>query len=202
VRLHRCAVLLLALVLVGCDGPKRIELPTDTGTATAVFWAPRRHLAPAVLVIPGSAQPADHWAALALQFRRLGFGTLVLERNPDSSAGDELPAQVASAFTFLRQQKKVDAARIVLLGQEAGAPAALEFAAAEPMARLAVLVSPPAETRVALLRDYGARPLVLFGDDGEAPVLAALAAAAQGEVARRPAAGWQEEIVSLLKFRL
>ncbi|MFQ5777860.1 MAG: dienelactone hydrolase family protein [Terriglobia bacterium] len=131
-----------------------------------MYWKPPKALSPATLLLPGEDGAKEDWVGLATRLRQQGYGVLALDfRQPGEVDRGQLLAGVRAGFDFLRQEKKVDAARIGLIGAGLGADAALNFAAQEPLARLAVLLSPglgqhvlPAEPALA---DYGFRPLLL-----------------------------------------
>jgi dienelactone hydrolase len=157
----------------------------------ALYWEPREKLAPGVLLLPMLGHGKEDWIPLATRFRQEGYGVLALDlREQGRTNRERLVADVRAGFTFLREQKKVDAARIGLVGASIGANAALSFAAQEPLARLTVLLSPGLNyrgvTTEPALREYGARALMLLAaqeDLSSAPAVHRLADAAQGQVA-------------------
>lgn len=181
--------LLLSVLAPACGEPRPVQVAVGSEVLTGLYWEPPRRLAPAVLVLPTPGRGQEKWVPLAIRFRQEGYGVLALELpEPGRTNYDQLLAEVRAGFEFLRAQKKVDAARIGLMGAEGGAEAALRFAAAEPLARLVVLVSPGSGNGgVGLeptVRDYGARPLLLIVSEenlGSAEAARRLAAAAQGE---------------------
>lgn len=179
-----------------------------------LYWEPPRRLSPAVLLLPGENGGKEDWLPLAARLRREGYGVLALDWGAPRGDRDELLVDVRAAFEFLRAQKKVDAARIGLVGNALGADAALLFTAREPLARLVVLLAPgpsgPGAAMEQPLRDYGARPLLLVAAEDDAVAVDTarrLAAAAQGEavVAHPPAPAAPlpaEEILAFLRPRL
>ncbi|MGH9789494.1 MAG: hypothetical protein ACRD4U_12420 [Candidatus Acidiferrales bacterium] len=197
---------LLLLAGTACDTPRRVSIPLDGKTVEALHWEPAKRLAPAVLLLAPAGQEKESWVSLGTRLRKQGYGVLALELSPGESGGDELRA----AFGYLRLRKKVDAARIGIVGADQAANAALEFAAREPLVRLVVLVSPDvkateAET-VAPLRDYGFRPLLLVGEDaGAGSAVGRLAAASGGRatVSHAPdAQASHDELVAFLERHL
>ncbi|MBI2955950.1 MAG: dienelactone hydrolase family protein [Acidobacteria bacterium] len=161
----------------------------DGDRLEGLFWAPRRPLSPTVLLLPMQGRGKEEWAPLATRLGQQGYGVLAIDfRQEGRGSRDELLADARAAFAFLRLQKKVDAARIGLIGADLGANVAVQYAAAEPMARLAVLLSPGQNYRGVAsepaLRDYGVRPLLLLAaeeDVSSAPAVRRLAEAARGE---------------------
>lgn len=182
-------VLLLSLSLPACDEPRAVRVPLGNEELAGLYWEPPQRLSPAVLLLPMQGRTKEDWAPLGTRLRKEGYGVLALDlREQGRSSRDQLLADVRAGFDFLRGEKKVDAGRIGLIGADVGANAALDFAAAEPLARLAVLLSPGRNYRGVLtepaLRDYGVRPLFLAAaeeDVGSADAVRRLGAAAQGE---------------------
>ena len=186
-------VVALAALLAGCDAPRPVQLAIGDAQLAGLYWEPAKRLSPAVLILPAPGQGKEAWIPLATRLRKAGNGVLALElREPGSARRDELLADVAAGFQFLREQKKVDAARIGLLGADLGANAALAFAAREPLARTVALVSPgpdyaklPSEPPMG---DYGARALFLAAaeeDAGSARTVRRLAETALGPATTR-----------------
>lgn len=207
-------LILLSLLTAGCDAPRPVQLLMGDQLLAALYWEPPRRLSPALLLLPAEGGRKENWIPLATRLRQEGYGVLALDWSRHDPADREAwLADVYAGFAFLRAQKKVDAARIGLVGAERGASVALDFAAREPLARLVVLLSPGLSGSDATgelpLGDYGARPLLLVaaGDDAVATEAARrLAAAAQGEavVMRLPATESERgaEILAFLRPRL
>lgn len=154
-------VILSFLFLAGTrDGSRRVQVPVNGKLQEGLYWEPPKQLSPAVLLLAPPGQEKESWVSLGTRLRQQGYGVLALELSDGESAGDELRA----AFEYLRLRKKVDAARIGIVGANQAANAALEFAAREPLVRLVVLLSPEVKATEletgALLRDYGFRPLL------------------------------------------
>ena len=207
-------LILLSLLAAGCDAPRPVQLFVGDQRLAALYWEPPRRLSPAVLLLPAEGGRKENWIPLATRLRKEGYGVLALDWSRHDPADREAwLADVYAGFAFLRAQKKVDAARIGLVGAERGASVALDFAAREPLARLVVLLSPGLSGSDAagelLLRDYGARPLLVVAAEDDAAASEAarrLAAAAQGEavVMRLPATESERgaEILAFLRPRL
>jgi len=197
---------LLLLAGTGCDAARRVQIPLDGRTREALYWEPAQRLSPAVLLVAPAGQEKESWALLGARLRKQGYGVLALELSAGAGARDEL----RGAFEYLRLRKKVDAARIGIVGADEAANTALEFAAREPLVRLVVLLSPGAKATeadtVAPLRDYGFRPILLVGEDGQAaPAVEQLTAASGGRatVSRAPdAQASQDELVAFLARHL
>ncbi len=191
---------------MGCDASRPVQISLDGKTLEALYWEPAKRLSPAVLLAAPVGQEKESWALLGTRLRKQGYGVLALELSAGESTGDEL----RGAFEYLRLRKKVDAARIGIVGADDAANAALEFAAREPLVRLVVLLSPGAKATeadtVAPLHDYGFRPILLVGKDGEAATaVGQLAAASSGRatVSRAPnAQASQDELVAFLERHL
>lgn len=164
------SLLLLCFLAPGCDAPRPVQLLAGDQQLAALYWGPPKRLSPAVLLLPGEAGRKEEWIPLATRLRKQGYGVLALDWSEHDPADREARlADVRAGFAFLRAQKKVDAARIGLIGAEGGAGVALDFAAREPLARLAVLVSPGlGDSDAGPRRDYGARPILLLSPEGEA----------------------------------
>lgn len=155
------------LVLAGtaCDGPRRVQIPLNGALREALYWEPSKRLSPAVVLLAPPGQAKESWVTLGTRLRQQGYGVLALELVDGERAGDELRA----AFEWMRLQKKVDAARIGLVGSDQAANAALEFAAGEPLVRLVVLLSPELNSdkhTLAPPQKYGFRPLLLVPTTG------------------------------------
>jgi dienelactone hydrolase len=182
------AGLILFLLTAGCDAPRPVQLLVGDQQLAALYWEPPRRLSPAVLLLPAEGGKKEDWLPLAARLHQGGYGVLALDWSRHDTAGREaLLADAHAGFEFLRAQKKVDAARIGLVGAELGASVALDFAAREPLARLVVLLSPLSdgewEPAGSSMRDYGFRPLLLLAnreDIGSRPAISTLAEAAQG----------------------
>lgn len=160
------SLLLLVLASSACDEPRVVQIPLDGDQLAGLYWEPPKALSPAILLLPGKDGAKEDWVGLATRLRQQGYGVLALDfRQTGEAEREQLLADVRAGFDFLRWQKKVDAARIALLGAGLGADAALSFAAQEPLARLAVLLSPGLGQHVIPpepgLSDYGFRPLLL-----------------------------------------
>lgn len=179
---------LLSLVLLAGEASRPVQIPVGSEQLTALYWEPPRSLSPAVLLLPMLGRGKEDWAPLATRLRQEGYAVLALElREQGRSNREHLLEDVRAGFEFLREQKKVDAARIGLVGADIGANAALCFAATEPLVRLVVLVSPGLNYRglatEPALRDYGVRPLYLLAaedDVSSATAVRRLAEAAPG----------------------
>jgi len=163
-------VLLVALALAGqgCDGPRNVQIPLGNESLAGVYWEPRERMSPAVLLLPMLGHGKEEWLPLATRLHAEGYGVLALDlREGGRTDRERLLADTRAGFSFLREQKKIDAARIGLVGASLGANTALNFAAAEPMVRVAALLSPGLNhlgvTTEPALRDYGTRPLLLVG---------------------------------------
>lgn len=191
-RRHRLPALLALFFLVGataaCDTPKPVAVPLGDQSLSGLYWEPPHDLSPAVLLLPMLGHGKEDWIPLATQLRKQGYGVLALDLREQGRTGPkELAADTGAGFMFLRRQKKVDAARIGIIGASIGANAALRYAAEEPLVRLVVLLSPGQNyrgvTTEPAMRDYGARPLLLLGSEEDlssAPAVHRLAAVAQG----------------------
>jgi len=206
-------LILFSLLAAGCDAPRPVQLLVGDQQLAALYWEPPRRLSPAVLLLPAEGGKKEDWLPLATRLRKEGYGVLALDWSRHEPADREAwLADVYAGFAFLRAQKKVDAARIGLVGVALGASVALDFAAREPLARLVVLGSPGLNDFDAVrdsLRDYGARPLLLLAVEehtAAADAARRLAAAAQGEavVMRLPATESERgaEILAFLRPRL
>jgi dienelactone hydrolase len=164
------ALTLLVFLLAGtaCNDPHRVQIRLNGKTLEAVYWEPAKRLSPAVLLLAPPGQTKESWVSLGARLRQQGYGVLALELSAGGSSGDELRA----AFEWMRLRKKVDAARIGLVGAGEAVNAALEFAAREPMVRLVALLSPDAKApeveTVVRLRDYGFRPILLVSGETDA----------------------------------
>ena len=185
-------LILFSLLAAGCDAPRPVQLLVGDQQLAALYWEPPRRLSPAVLLLPAEGGRKEDWLPLATRLRKEGYGVLALDWSRHEPADREAwLADVYAGFAFLRAQKKVDAARIGLVGVALGASVALDFAAREPLARLVVLGSPGLNDFDAVrdsLRDYGARPLLLLAVEehtAAADAARRLAATAQGEATTR-----------------
>ncbi|MGH9805475.1 MAG: alpha/beta hydrolase [Candidatus Acidiferrales bacterium] len=193
------ALLLAALALAasGCDGPREVQVPLGSEALAGIYWEPRHRMSPAVLLLPMLGHGKEEWLPLATRLRAEGYGVLALDlREGGRTDRERLLADARAGFSFLREQKKVDAARIGVAGASLGANTALNFAAAEPMVRVAVLLSPGLNhlgvTTEPALRDFGARPLLLAGaeeDLSSAGAVRRLAELAQGDTVVKLYAG-------------
>jgi dienelactone hydrolase len=180
----------LGLLATACDEPKPVQVPLGSEQLAGLYWKPRSRLSPAVLLLPMLGHGKEDWIPLATELRKEGYGVLALDlREQGRTDRARLVADVRAGFAFLREQKNVDAARIGVIGASIGANAALNFAAEEPMARLAVLLSPGLNyrgvTTQPALRNYGARPVMLVAaeeDLASAGAVRTLADATQADV--------------------
>jgi dienelactone hydrolase len=187
------ALLGLCLLATACDEPKEVQIPLGDEQLAGLYWEPPQRLSAALLLLPMLGHDKEDWIPLATELRKQGYGVLALDlREKGRTDRDRLVADVRAGFTFLREQKKVDAARIGVIGASIGANAALNFAAEEPMARLTVLLSPGLNyrgvTTQPALRNYGARPLMLMAaeeDLSSAGAVRTLAEAAQSEAVHK-----------------
>lgn len=173
-RSRALALVLLSLSLLAgtaCDAPRRVQVSLNGRLREALYWEPSKRLSPAVLLAAPAGQGKESWIPLGTRLRQQGYGVLALELSAGESAGDELRA----AFEYLRLRKKVDAARIGIVGADQAANAALEFAAREPLVRLVVLLSPGLDgsdkDTLAPAQKYGFRPILLVspGEGSSAP---------------------------------
>lgn len=166
-----------------------MQLPLGSEQLAGLYWEPPQPHAPGVLLLPMLGHSKEDWIPLATRLSQEGYGVLALDlRQQGRTDRERLLADARAGFNFLREQKKIDAARIGLIGASIGANAALNFAAREPLARLVVLLSPGLNYRGVVtepaLRDYGARALMLAAaqeDLSSAPAVRRLADAAQAE---------------------
>lgn len=188
---HILVPLLLVCVLApACNAPRPVQVPLDDRHLEGLYWEPPGTLSPAVLLLHMLGRSKEEWIPLATELRRQGYGVLAIDlREQGRSRPEQLVADARAGFEFLRKQKTVDAARIGLLGASIGANAAINFAAEEPLVRLAILLSPGRNyrgvTTEPALRAYGARPLFLAAAEEDivsAPAVRRLAEVAQGEV--------------------
>lgn len=219
-RLVRLAAALLGLSLaLAAAGPRPVSVALGNETLAGLYWEPSKRLSPAVLLLAGAGGRKEEWIPLATRLRKEGYGVLALDWKQSGSADrEERVADIRAGFEFLRAQKKVDAARIALVGADEGAEATLAFAAREPLVRLAALLAPgatsPSGAAAELpMRDYGARPLFLAAAEQDAAGVEAvnqLAAGAQGEVVRKlrpgerltPAQGLDDDLLAFLRAHL
>ncbi|MFQ5724416.1 MAG: alpha/beta hydrolase [Terriglobia bacterium] len=179
----------LCLLVSGCEGPRSVQVPLGSQRLPGLYWEPPERMAPALLLLPMQGGRKEDWIPLAQRLRREGYAVLALDwRQGGRTDREHLLADVRAGFDFLRAQKKVDAARIGLLGADLGANLALDFAAREPMVPLAVLLSPGLNYRDVFaepaLRDFGARPLLLIAAEEDflsAQAVRRLAGAASGD---------------------
>ena len=208
-------LVLFSLLTAGCDAPRPVQVAVGAANLSGLYWEPPKRLSPAVLLLPAQDGKKEDWLPLAIRLQKEGYGVLALDwRGAGGADREAWLADVRAGFEFLRAQKKVDAARIGLIGAERGASAALDFAAREPLARLVVLLAPrPGDPGAAVelpMRDYGARPLLLLAAEEDAAavdVARRLAAAAQGEAVVAPpsvpaAPLPAEEILAFLRAHL
>lgn len=177
--------LLLALFLAACEGRREVQVTLDGETLAGTYWEPGRHLAPAVLLIPSGGESREDWAPLAARLNGRGFAVLAIDVRGGEAASEETRlVDIVAGFSFLRDQMKVDAARLGIVAAAASAPDALRFAATEPSIRALVLVSPPASDGEGLAGQamgyYGWRPVLLAAgrEAGEAQQAQELAARA------------------------
>ena len=156
---------LFLLASTGCEAARRVQIPLNGRNLEALYWEPAKRLSPAVLLVAPPGQEKESWVALGARLRKQGYGVLALELSSGEGAGDEIRA----AFEWMRLRKKVDAARIGLVGADEAANAALEFAFREPLVRLVALFSPElkgADKRtLAPPQRYGFRPILLVATD-------------------------------------
>lgn len=177
---------LLVLLSVSCVGPKRVQVSLAGEALAGLYWEPARTLAPAVLLVHGAGESKEGWLAFGNRLQERGYGVLAIDL-PGLEAGvGEGAAGVAAGFEFLRAQKKVDAARLGIIGSGLGAGAGLSFSAQEPLVRLVVLLSPAATAdATAAMSYYGWRPVLLAasrGDLAAVQVVEGLAGSAHGSV--------------------
>jgi dienelactone hydrolase len=182
------------LVLRAADAPAAVQVAlsedANPPSLAGLWWKPRRDLSPAVILLPMMGRGKEDWTGLARRLHREGIAVLAMDLSEQGRGSrEQLTQDVRAAFHYLRAQKKVDAARIGLVGASMGANAALMFAAREPLVRAVALLSPGLNYRglstEPALRDYGVRALFLAAAEDDFPSAQAvrrLAAAAQGEV--------------------
>jgi len=192
---------LLLLAGTACDAARRVVIPLNGESLEALYWEPAKRLSPAVLLAAPAGQPKESWVSLGTRLRKQGYGVLALELSAGEPASNELRA----AFEWMRLRKKVDAARIGIVGADQAANAAIEFAAREPLVRLVALLSPTEtaaeEKTVEALRYYGFRPVLLAGEDaGAAGAVNGLAEASAGRATVSRAASGQEMRDELVAF--
>jgi dienelactone hydrolase len=168
---HRLlALLALCLLATACDEPKTVQIPLGSENLSGLYWEPSKRLSPAVVLLPMLGGSKEDWTPLATLLHKEGYGVLALDlREQGRTDREHLVADARTGFDFRRAQKKVDAARIGLVGASIGANAALNFAAEEPLVRTTVLLSPGLNYRGVVtepaLRDYGVRPLLLMASE-------------------------------------
>jgi len=177
---------LLALLSVSCVGPKRVQVSVAGEVLAGLYWEPHEPLAAAVLLVGGVGERKENWLALGNRLQATGYAALAIDfRGRERSAGD-----IAAGFEFLRAQKKVDAARIGLIGSGRGASGVLSFSAQEPLVQLVVLLSPANDPQQGLdaekaMAYYGWRPVLLAASRDDLAAVAAveeLARVARGSV--------------------
>ncbi len=182
------ALLLLALLATACDQPRPVQVVAGADRLPGLYWEPPKPLSRAVLLVHMLGRSKEDWIPLATRLRQAGYGVLAIDlREQGRTGAPELLADLRAGFDFLRAEKKVDAARIGIVGASIGANAALNLAAQEPLVRLTALLSPGLNyrgvTTEPALRDYGARPLFLAAaeeDLASARAVRRLAQVAQG----------------------
>lgn len=163
--------LLLATVLLAaaCESRREVLVPLDGESLAGLYWEPRQELSAALLLIPEAEGRKEDWIAFAERLRQSGYGVLAIDLRTNESAGEEtLVADVAAGFAFLRDQKRVDAARLGAVGVGVSGDGALRFSAAEPSIRVLVLLSPRADAALEpVMAYYGSRPVLLAAGQGE-----------------------------------
>ncbi len=190
-------LVVVCLLLSACEGVRQVQVPIGNENLAGLYWEPAKSLSPGVLLVPAPGEVKEGWVPLATRLHEQGYGILAFDPRPQgTSDADTLLADVRAGVSFLREQEKVDAARIGIIGSSRAANAALIFAVREPLARLAVAISPgPEEGGLAAepaLRDYGFRPLLVVaaeGDEAGREAVQRLAAAAQSEAVVKIYAG-------------
>lgn len=185
------AVNLLVLLNLSCVGPKAVEVRVAGEALAGLYWEPPEALAAAVLLVHGPGESKEGWLALGNRLQGSGYAALAIDLRglePDDSA--VLTADIAAGFEFLRAQKKVDAARIGLIGSDLGASGVLNFSAREPLVQLVVLLSPavnpPRLGTKAAMAYYGWRPVLFAASRNDLATVQAveeLAGLAHGSVA-------------------
>ncbi len=153
-------LLLLALLTTACDQPRPVQVVAGAERLPGLYWEPPKPLSRAVLLVHMLGRRKEDWISLATRLRQAGYGVLAIDlREQGRTGAPELLADLRAGFDFLRAEKKVDAARIGLVGASIGANAALNLAAQEPLVRLTALLSPGLNyrgvTTEPALRDYG-----------------------------------------------
>ncbi|MFQ5926687.1 MAG: alpha/beta hydrolase [Terriglobia bacterium] len=160
-------LLLLVLLAAGCEGGRLVQVPVDGETLAGIYWRPPKPLSAALLLVPGAGSHKEDWIPLAERLRQSGYAVLALDPRGQGADEEILAADIAAAFAFLRDQKRVDAARLAMIGAGLGADGALRFSATEPSIRALVLLSPLAseapEPVEAAMAYYGWRPVLLAG---------------------------------------
>ncbi|MFQ5817756.1 MAG: alpha/beta fold hydrolase [Terriglobia bacterium] len=164
-------LLLLALLTAGCESRRPVQVPVDGEMLAGIYWQPPKPLSAALLLLPGAEAGKEDWIPLAERLQRSGYAVLAVDLRGPGAAGEATrAADIAAAFAFLRDQKRVDAARLALIGAGGGADGALRFSAREPSIHALVLLSPlaseAAEPVEAAMAYYGWRPVLLAAGRG------------------------------------
>lgn len=185
------AVNLLVLLSLSCVGPKGVEVRVAGEALAGLYWEPPEALAAAVLLVHGPGESKEGWLALGNRLQGSGYAALAIDlRGLEPGDSAVLTADIAAGFEFLREQKKVDAARIGLIGSDLGASGVLNFSAQEPLVQLVVLLSPAANAprlgAEAAMAYYGWRPVLFAASRDDLAAVQAveeLAGLAHGSVA-------------------
>lgn len=165
-------LLVIVLVAFAAGNRKEVLVPVEGETLAALYFDPPEDLSAAVLLVPGAESNKEGWIPLAERLRQRGYGVLAIDLRANGAA-DEGRAQVdvAAGFAFLRDQKRVDAARLAVVGAGLGANSALAFSAREATVRALVLLSPVESDRKgsaeAAMAYYGSRPVLLAAGQGQ-----------------------------------
>lgn len=144
----------------------------DGTRLAATFYEPGGPPAPGVVLVHMLGRQRDDWAPVAERLQQQGIAALTVDlRGHGGSAGAPTPLapmaqDVRAAVGWLAGRPEIRPGAIGLAGASLGASFALQVAAALPAVRSVALLSPSLDYRGvridrALVRKYGARPLLL-----------------------------------------
>lgn len=130
---------------------------------------PEGRSAPAIVFAHGNGELMDGWPDELAPFRAMGAGVLLVEypgygRSAGSPTEDSITAAFVAAYDALAADPRVDASRIVVLGQSLGGGAACALLAKRPIAA-AILQSTFTSARVFARRYLAPGFLVRDGFD-------------------------------------
>lgn len=157
----------------------RVSFRTDDGVTIAATWyEPSARPAPAVILVHMLGKTRRDWDHLASRAASEGIGALALDlRGHGESSGSAqdyagMVQDVRAARRFLATRSEVTPSRIALAGASIGANLAALVAAEDASIAGLALLSATTEYRgvriePALLRKYGARPLLLVVSDDD-----------------------------------